>query len=235
MGKAIPLLTCMLLLSLGAPAAHAEKCVIDSPYGGRVEYDCSASADEGTAASDEPWWANNTTQAVLAVVGLAGSAAAGGYTWLRLKQRRRTLADYVLAVERTYTQHKASPDAGVPRLIELRGEVRARHEKGRLEDAQFFELDKRITDYIARLRLADIDRRFGGLPPGLLGEIRHVIADGNVTQEDCAFVDRMARHHQVPDGERARLVAALQAWTQEDGATKPPAAPEPAPRMALRP
>ena len=222
----------LLALVLGAaPEALAQTTcrVQNGPQ--TVEYPCAAAApsDGGApdAARDEPWWADDATQAILALVGLAGSAAAGVYTYHRVRLRRRTLADFVLAVERAYAQHKANPREGVPRLLELRGEVRERHERGRLEDAQFFELEKRIQQYVLRLRMSELERAFPDLPPALLAEARHRLADGVVTEEDAVHLERQATRLHVPTPTRERFGATLATWARED-APRPTAGTEPA-------
>lgn len=218
------------LVLLALPTVEAQKtCRINNGGYQSVEYPCDygSSTPAQAPAKDEPWWADNTTQAVLALVGLVGSAGAGGYTYYRMRARRRTLSDFVSAVERTYAQHKASPAEGVPRLLTLRSEVRARHERGRLEDAQFFELEKRINDYVLRLRLAELERAFPDLPHTLLGEIRHRLADGLVTEEDAVYLERQAALHHLPSVVRERFGQVLAAWSREDRPLAEAAPPAP--------
>lgn len=204
----------LLLAVMFAPVALAEKCTVATPYGD-VEYECNAAASESTEAP--PWWADERAQAIVGIVGLAASAGAGAYTFYRIKLRRRTLSDLVRAVESTFAESKAEPRAGVTTLVSLREEVRARHAKGRIEDAQFLELDRRVTTYLARLRRLDLDERFPALPPGLTRDLHVRVGDGLVSAADIAHLERHAGLMSISASQRAELFELLHAWAKDDG------------------
>jgi type II secretory pathway pseudopilin PulG len=192
-----------------------------------MEYPCDDGSDAGDERPAEPWWASNAFQAILAVVGLLGSAAAAGYTYYRVRARRRALTDALAAIEGAYAGARSDPAECAARLAELRAHVRAQHDKGRLDDAHFLELDRRAASYLARLRLLELDRRFGHLPPLLLAEIRRLLADGTLSATEADLIEVRAAAYRVPDAARAELVALTRAWAEEDVAGER-AAPAPA-------
>ncbi len=208
------LLFLVAALALSSPVS-AEKCTGETPWG-KFEYDCGAANPSGDGSAETPWWADDRTQAVLAFIGIVGSLSAAGYTYYRVRMRRRTLADFVRAVETTYAQSKAAPAEGVPKLALLRQEVRHRHTKGRIEDAQFFELDKRITGYLTRLRVMEVEHRFPGLPPTYLAELRHLVGDGVVSRADATRLSSHASLWRLPQATRDELNALLETWALED-------------------
>jgi hypothetical protein len=212
----------VLLLGVAVPLAAADVCTAQGPWGA-VQYAC-----EGTAQkSAEPWWARSTTQAIVAFVGLGGSSAAGGYAIYRVRERRKALTAAIRAIETTYAETKATPEIGIPRLVALRQDLRARHQAGKLDDGNFLDLDKRVTDHIVRLRVLDLDRRFLGLPPALMAEVRRLVGDGHVSAEDVDLVERHATAFRVPEPRLSELVSLVRSWCGEDvapegGAPLPP-------------
>jgi hypothetical protein len=203
----------LVLLLAGIPSAAADVCTAQGPYG-PIQYTCGGSSS--ASSSSGPWWATQEMQTILAIVGMAGSAGAGGYAFWRVRKGRKLLTDTILRIESTYAETKAAPEAGIPRLVALRAEIRARHQKGKLDDGHYLELDKRATDYIVRLRFLEMDRRFLGLPPALMAEVRRLVGDGVVSQEDVELVDRHANAFRVPEPRRGELVALVQSWCSED-------------------
>gem|GEM_PF-3775710 len=222
----------MLGLALLAPVASAAICTVAGPYG-NVQYQCDGGSG-GAAKSSDPWWASPTTQAIVAFVGLAGSAIAGGYALYRVRARRKALTDAILSIERAYSETKGSPETGIPRLVALRQDFRALHQKGKLDDGHFLELDKRATEHIVRLRVLDLDRRFLGLPPGLMAEVRRLVGDGHVSQEDVDLVERHAAAFRVPEPRRGELVGLVRSWCTDDGAAEASAEPLPAHKLLVR-
>lgn len=220
-GRSGRLLAAALLVALAAaaPVALAKTCVVNTTWTGPVEYECGTEEERD---ADEPWWAKDTTQAIVAFAGIVVSGAAAGYTYYRMRERRKTLSDYVRAVESTYAAHKSNPAEGRPKLVALRAEIRTRHEKGRIEDAQFLELDKRLASYVARLRVLDATARFPGLPAAFLADLRTRVEDGRVSEAD---VDALAAHPslwRMQATTRDEVVAMLRDWAAEDEAPLDP-------------
>lgn len=215
------MLTLALALSLAPSAlAQGQTCRIESEQYGTIEYPCGSGESSGSGSPDEDWWETGTFQAVLGVIGILGSAGAAGYTYYRVRSRRRALTVTLAAIERAYADAKADPEAGVATLAQLRTQVREQHGRGRLDDAHFLELDKRATQYLVKLRLFEIDRRFATLPPLLLAEIRRLLSDGMLTPAEADLVEVRAAAYRIPEGARAQLAELTRRWASEDA---PPA------------
>lgn len=208
-----------------APSAAAQTCKVNTPYG-VAEYPCGSGEAAPDGGDDEPWWASGQAQAILGLVGLVGSATAGGYTVYRVRSRRRALTVTLGAIERAYLDAKSDTASGIAKLSELRASVRTQHEKGRLDDAHFLELDKRATQYLVKLRLLEIDRRFATMPPLLLAEIRRLLADGVLSQSEADIIEVRAAAYRIPDPARAELSELVRGWANTDA---PPAAAAAAP------
>jgi hypothetical protein len=209
----------LLALMLATPVAQAQICRIDDGNGGVVEYPCGSgeNAPADGSAGDEPWWASSTAQAILAFVGLLGSAGAAGFAYVRMRRRSGRLTTTLVAIETTYAQAKGQPETGITRLADLRRDIRLQHEKGKLDDAHFLDLDKRASDYLVRLRLLEIDRQFATLPPMVLAELRRLPSDGALSQTEADLIEVRASVYHVPDASRTQLANLARRWAQDDG------------------
>ena len=205
-----------------APTAGAATCKMNN-YGQTFEFPCGPDEEPAKDASGA-WYESGAFQVGLAVLGFAGSGAAGFFTYRRVQRRKRALTGHLAALERAYGEAKANPGEGVQRLVALSGAVHADHARGRLDDGQFLELDKRAKDYVVRLRLLEIDMRFRHLPPALLGQLRHLVGDGTVSQAEADLIEHHAAAYGVAEPARTDLVRLAREWAREDVA-QPPAAP----------
>ena len=215
----VGLLIGVLIIALALPGASAQRmCRIESQQYGTVEYPCGSgesAPEEGT--DDEPWWASGQAQMILGVIGLVASAGAGGYTVYRVRSRRQALTVNLAAIETAYTDAKSDPENGIARLCELRAQVRDDHQKGRLDDVHFLELDRRVTQSLVKLRLLEIDRRFATLPPLLLAEIRRLLSDGTLSQSEADLIEVRTAAYRIHDATREELIALTRRWANDDG------------------
>lgn len=181
-------------------------------------------SDSGGTSSEGPggFWTGPLMPTVYAVLGLGVAGAGAAYTAPKVRRRGRTLRGLLDEAERTYAEARSGdPGAGIHRLESLRLDVRQRYERGRLEDTHFLELDKRIGDFIARLRLLNLQREFPMLSAGLMTEIELAVGDGQRTAKDLTHIGKRAEAMRVPLSTRAALLRALGRWT--------PPAPDAAP------
>lgn len=75
---------------------------------------------------------------------------------------------------------------------------------------------QRIADYLIRLRLAEVERRFPALAPSVAAEVRRVVSDGVVSAGDPGVVDKKAARARVAKGQREELARLLEGWARED-------------------
>ena len=158
---------------------------------------------------------------------VTASIGGGAFAAVRIRKKRRTLTEFLVAVETTYVEAKGTPGPGVERLVALRREVRALHGRGRLDDGQFLELDKRVTDHIARLRRYAVDQTFPGLPAPLAARLEMMVMDGTVSRADIDASRRAAVAAGLPALDVERIVAMMTQWAlQDEGEQMVAAAPK---------
>lgn len=191
-------------------AAPVQGCQRFEYPGGKFEQGCDDESGGG-AGSLNGW------DIALGVLGVGLTVGGGIFAWTRVRKHRRSLRELLDEVESAFVASKnRDPKPGIERLSGLRAEVRARHAHGKLPDAQFLELDKRIGDYVVRLRIVDIERRFADLPGALITEIRNVAADQTVSAAEIAQIERRAVALGVAAPVRAQLKQHLVQWAGTD-------------------
>lgn len=221
-GEALLLLTVAFVLA--APAANAQTCRME--YNGMMmEYPCGSGEEppQETSSEASTW---DKLGVYLAVIGILGSVGAAGFTYYRVRARRKALVVTLAAVDRAYLDAKNDPEAGIAKLNELRAQIRQQHDANKMDDGHFLELDRRALQYLAKLRLLVIDRKFATLPPLLLAEIRRLLADGVLSQAEADLVEVRAAAYRVPEPLRVELAQLTRRWASDDhGEPSAPLAP----------
>jgi hypothetical protein len=215
----------LLLVALVLAADGAVAQCRENPDG---SINCDWGGGGGSGGGDGFSWTGNTAQTIYGILGLFVMLPGALYTYHKVRTRRKTLAQYLQDVEATYARSKQAPARGLDQLAHTRAEVRYRYEKGRLEDAQFLELDRRIGEYIGRLRMREIELRFPNLPSALWPEIKHVVQDGQLTHEEVSHIERRAKALRMAPEESQELAQALRRWilqTPAELTPPPPAGP----------
>ena len=219
----------VLLLTLSVPAVLAQgTCKIESEQYGTITYPCgSGETAPSEGGDDSNVW--DQLDIWLGVLGLVGSAGAGTYAVYRVRTRRRALTVTLSAIEAAYAEAKQDPETGIVKLAAMRTQVREEHQKGRLDDIHFLELDRRASQYLVKLRLLEIDRRFPTLPPLFAAEIRRLLSDGVLSASEADLIEVRAAAYRVPEATRADLITLTRRWANDDS----PAAPAPAAAAAV--
>jgi len=190
------------------PAATAQ----DNPWAGcKIDdegVDCRQQQAAG-GGGDDSFWTSNAAQTLYWVLGALGSGGAAIFGWTRVKRRRRELRTFINDVEKTFAQAKEQPDVGLPKLEALRRGLAASHNAGKLEDPQFLEMDRRLKDYVTRVRVIQLERAFPSMPVALFTDIGSLLADGTLSQSDLVLIDKRALQLGVPSAPRQDLAAFL--------------------------
>ncbi len=146
-------------------------------------------------------------------------ASAAGVVIVR--RRRRAVGTYLKRLEASFTRSKEDPAVGLQDLLALREEINARYQQGRLEDAPFLDLLRRIGHYLARVRMANLHQVAPSLPPKVTDVVLRCVEDGVVTVSDLQRIEEQARRSRVPAATRAQLMALVDSWSKQDEAIAP--------------
>lgn len=213
-------------VAITAANREPEMCRVNGPFG-TIEYDCDSMGGNGgsSTASEGSWWVSNEAQAVYAFVGLAASAAGGGYAYWRHRTRRQRLQEYMRRIDDTLAANKARPGEGARAVAAVRADLRSAFRAGRIDDGHFLELDKRATAGILKLRFLELDQRFPVLPPGLRNQVVTLLGDGSISEAEVQLVRASLATQLVPGRVRDELLILLDGWARQDAGT--PGALEP--------
>jgi hypothetical protein len=154
-------------------------------------------------------------QTIYAVLGLGASGGAAFFGWTRVKQRRRTLHQTLKEADETYAASKHDPQPGIERLVGLKAELATRHQHSKVEDSHFLELDRRISDYIAKLRIIDMELKYPDLPHPLFEYIQELLKDGSLSHEDIKRIDARAVSLKMPLARRKQFLAFLTQYSPQ--------------------
>lgn len=222
-GRAGPLAAVVLgavLLAVASPA-HAQGCWWDGEGGGGCDFGFDEGGSDTSGSDDDNFW--DILGVWLAVIFALISTGVFIMGAILVRRRRLSVGAYLERLDQTYALYRHDPDEAIPRLAALREEVRQRYTAGRLEDAPFLELEKRITGYISRMRLAEVEETVPDLPVRIRQEVERLVSDGTVSQKDLEKIEELASRSRLAKGKREPLMALLEDWAEQD------MAPDPAP------
>jgi hypothetical protein len=226
MGRYLVLSLALTLLATTSAAAQGddeemEGCYID---GQRGIVDCRQNS-QGSQDKDDGFWTGPVAQTIYALLGLGASGGAFFFGWNRVRQRRRTMHQLLSDIETTYLTAKDEPQAGIEHLAGIRAEIKIRHENGRLGDSQYLALEGKVADYTTKLRILALENAFPRLPAELLAEVRNVLADSHLSNQDVARIENRAAALRVPATTRRLLAEHLNKWAAADAPRLPVAPP----------
>lgn len=163
---------------------------------------------------DDNFW--DILGVVLSVLAMLGSITVFIIAGILLRRRRYAVGTYLQRLDQTYAQYKDDPPQGVVHLSMLRHEVRRRYTAGRLEDAPYLELEKRVMQYIARMRMVELEQTVPDLPKRIEAEVDRLIGDGNVSQRDIERILDAATGSRVARAKREALADLMERWAHQD-------------------
>lgn len=217
------LLVALFAVILVAPVSHAQSgCKFNSDG----SFECYSDEGGGEGGSGDSFW--DVGGFWLGLISLLLAIAAIVVGSILVRHRRQSVGAYLERLDMTYAAFKDQPAEGIPRLAQLREEVRQRYTTGRLEDAPFLELEKRVTQYMARLRIIEIHAHVPQLPTKLVQEVERLVADGNVSPNDLARVEQLATRSRLSKAKKEPLLGLLASWAAQDQSVEAgPVAPVP--------
>lgn len=232
-GAGVGVLLLAGIVAIAIINSEPDKCVMNGPFG-PIEYDCERVGGNSASTSDGSWWVSDEAQAVYAFVGLAASAAGGGYAYWRHRTRRERLQEYMRRIDDTLAAHKARPGEGARAVAAVRSELRAAFRAGRIDDGHFLELDKRATAGILKLRYLELDQRFPVLPPGLRNQVVTLLGDGSISDAEVQLVRTSLATQLIPGRVRDEILILLDGWARQDAGTPGALDPEQEPAIVVQ-
>jgi outer membrane protein assembly factor BamB len=150
-------------------------------------------------------------------VGLALTAMAAVPGVARLRRKRSRLREELKALERAYAMTRERPGDCEAALAERKARARGMLLDGKLDEAQFAILEKRIDELRGTLRLGALEGPLRFLPYSMVLALREVLADGRVTAwEREQFLAALERDEHLHPEQKQKVRAQLDAWFAHD-------------------
>lgn len=153
------------------------------------------------------------------LLGLALTGAGALFGVTRVGAKRRRLARELAAIDKVHAATRHDPPACETALAERKAHARGLLVDGKIDEAQFALLERRIDELARDLRLAALDERFQYLPLGMVRQLRDMLADGRVTQwEREHFETALERERTMSDEQKAKVRMLVAEWFARDAA-----------------
>lgn len=151
------------------------------------------------------------------LLGLLVTGAGGLVGVARLESRRRRLQRELAAVERAFEATRARPPECEAALNERKAHARGLLLDGKLEEAQFAIVEKRVDELARKVRLGTLDRRFEFLPLGMVNALREMLNDGHISAwEHRHFLDALERDELLTREQKEKVRALIDSWFERD-------------------
>jgi hypothetical protein len=162
-------------------------------------------------------FAPENQDATWGVIGLVVAAAGTLYGFTRLRRRRSRLAQQLDALEAAYAGTCSDPPACEAALARERAAARALLVEGKLDEAHFAVLDRRIDELRAQFRQDVLEHQLDFLPARLLRDLRAALADGRISSLERRHVlDALERDPTLTPDYKAMVRRLVEEWHARD-------------------
>lgn len=142
-------------------------------------------------------------------------------------RKRRHVARLMKTVDHTYEEHKKYPSKAIEELKYLKRDFENDYSAGKIEENQFLILDKKITEYIAKLKESETEERVDSveaehLPSPLETEIKRALEDGHITALEANDLEQKIDGSDLPEPKKMELKEMVSKWRESDKDMPPP-------------
>lgn len=142
------------------------------------------------------------------------------FGFMRLRRGRGILHREMDALNAAYEGTQANPATCELVLSERRARAHVLFREGRLDEARFGVLERRIEHLQRQVRTAVLDERFDFLPRGIARKLEQLLADGTVTAWESKAFEAILRTERLLTASQKEQVRRLVAgWSQRDAAS----------------
>lgn len=153
------------------------------------------------------------------IIGLAVTLFGGFVGFLRLRHRLRILQRELERINRTYEQTRARVAECERALVERRAYAHVLLQDGKIDEAKFAVLEKRIDELLRNLRTGVLDDRFDFLPRGMARRLEQMLGDGRITAwEREHFLVALRADNLLTPPQKRQVEVMVDGWFRRDAA-----------------
>lgn len=161
------------------------------------------------ATPSEPWYKdwNFIGVAIVIIGGIVG--------WLVSRKVRGKTAKYMSEIDKVYRKYNTNTHKCEAELTNIREQIEDDFKKGKINDQALSILDKRIDKYAKELR-SDIVNRRESLPEELKRDIKHMLSDGVISNEEYEHFSELSKKAKMSAKEKEEITKIMKRWKEED-------------------
>ncbi|MGQ0536495.1 MAG: hypothetical protein ACT4PT_10530, partial [Methanobacteriota archaeon] len=162
-------------------------------------------------------FARENQDATFFVLGLTITLVAAAFGFARLQRNQRLLRRELAAVAAGVELTRERPPECEALLAERKARAHGLLLDGKLTDAQFGVLERRIDQLAREVRLGRLDERFDFLPHGIVKMLTGMLEDGRIADwEHRVVVEALEKDRNLSSEEKAKVRALIDDWFARD-------------------
>lgn len=153
------------------------------------------------------------------IAGIVGAVIVSAIGALIALKKRGALRRYLHEIEGVLVEHAADGRAREKALYSIQARLKADLLKGRILEAHFVIVERRLDQHLAKVRVQALGDAFGDLPHRLLLTLQDLLRDGAMEPEDWKlFRSQLDAEPHLTRDSRASIEQRVQAWVREERA-----------------
>lgn len=167
-------------------------------------------------AKPPTFWDQYSNYVALGVT-MVGMGAGSVYTTFRKRKKIARLSTYITSVEEIYSKNKNDPRRCEDLLGDIRDKVIQENIMRQIDEHEFNILERKIDDYLKRIRTSTIQDEFRGMPMDVSSTIKDILDDGVVTKDEVSKLkETLAKSKDIDEKTKERLISRVGNWSKKD-------------------
>jgi subtilisin-like proprotein convertase family protein/BMFP domain-containing protein YqiC/DNA-directed RNA polymerase subunit RPC12/RpoP/translation initiation factor IF-1 len=154
---------------------------------------------------------------IVAGVTMIGMGSTGAYAYIRKRRKMAKLSEYITRIEEIYSKNRAAPKRCEELLGDIRDKVIQENIMRRIDEHEYNILERKIDDYLKRIRTYTIQEEFKGMPMDVSSTIKDILDDGVVTKDEVLKLRAtLAKSKDIDEKTKERLISMVGDWSKKD-------------------
>jgi hypothetical protein len=190
--------------------AYEKDTGVNSTYTWDVEVEDVATIAEEFLGFSYDWWGF-----VLGIISGIAAILIFMFGFYRVRKKKSKLKEYMMEMDRI--EEEEDPEVVEEKLIGLETQIKEEFSQGKLEDLHFLMLQEIMAGKQGEFRKAEVTRKFGRLPKGILKDLDEMLKDGKISREEYeSFVSTISKTEGLSDKDKEELSRMIGEWEVED-------------------
>ena len=189
----------------------------DDTVGDDTEDDTSGDDDQSDSSDTEQW--EHLGLALKIIIPIV-SGAVGVLGYFKLRRRKTKFQRLRGEVDNIYNNLSDGLDDAISSLDGIYSQLTHFLDKNKITDNQYIILEKRIKDYILKLRgsarMTNLQGALEDAPKSIKQKVKFILKDGKVTKDELDTLEEMFGEEEISDEKREEIEKYMGQWMKED-------------------